>query len=455
MDFIAIAAVSVSVVVGIVLAASWPVETALGGYAFLLPFDTVLGAGSIGTIRLHVTWFVGIAGGCILLLTGLQHRGFLRGPKVARWLILFVIWCGMTAAWALYPDNVAFRMPLIAVLLFVYLTGVCLPVTNKELTRVAWLSILGACLASAICLRSFYQGNYWYPQTIAHADVLVGQAAIGRATLLTSSSITDPDILAASLILPLSLALGLSFSNRSWIRKTILMLAIGLICVTIFLTGSRGALLSVMIVVLVFLVRSRDRWKLIVPIVLLAGVMTAAPGFFLTRITQAMEDRGAGRIDIWTAGIEALKHYPILGAGLDCFPLAYNKYVFLAFDFKGYNRASHNIYLGVATELGIVGLALLLTFIVANLRLAARFARTKHNDAYHVRLISHEAACYGLLVCAFFLDIQWDPYFWLAWMVLVLGVRAPVVSESRTVYDTGLQTEWELEPIGTGYGEVY
>src|SRR5690242_12150466 len=135
MDSIAIATVVAAfVIVAIVSATYWPVQTALGSFAFLLPFDTVLGAGMLGTIRLHVTWFVGLVGVCILLLTGLQHRGFVRAPKSTSWLILFVIWCGTTALWAMYPANVAFRMPLVVLLLAVYLAGACVPITMKELT---------------------------------------------------------------------------------------------------------------------------------------------------------------------------------------------------------------------------------------------------------------------------------------------------------------------------------
>jgi hypothetical protein len=52
-----------------------------------------------------------------------------------------------------------------------------------------------------------------------------------------------------------------------------------------------------------------------------------------------------------------------------------------------------------------------------------------------MRLISYEAACWGLLTCAFFVDILWELYFWLAWMLLVMASQ---VSRGGWIPNTAL-----------------
>jgi hypothetical protein len=89
MEYFLLIASLVSVVA--IFTVRWPVEAALGVCAFLLPFDTVLVAGQVGGIHLHVTWFAAAAACATLLLTGLMSgRGFVPPPRPALWWTLFV-----------------------------------------------------------------------------------------------------------------------------------------------------------------------------------------------------------------------------------------------------------------------------------------------------------------------------------------------------------------------------
>src|SRR5690242_16397653 len=96
---------SLGFVVVAILASRWPVQTVLGLYAFLLPFDSVLIAGGVGPVNLHLTWFVAAAACATLLVLGLTIRGFRRLPVSALWWLLFVVWALATAAWALDPAD--------------------------------------------------------------------------------------------------------------------------------------------------------------------------------------------------------------------------------------------------------------------------------------------------------------------------------------------------------------
>ena len=410
-------------------AVRWPVETALGIYAFLLPFDAVLIAGQVGPIHLHVAWFAAAAACATLLLTGLMsRRGFVLPPRPALWWILFVLWAVLSSGWALNLQTTTFRWPVLVLLLVLYLVAVSFHASEQELARVGWLAILGGCAASGIALYEYSQGQIWIPSDLQEA--LAASATGSRATLILRGTVTDPNILAASLILSLSLATGVLLSTRSWMGRLISLAAVALITACVFATMSRGALVAVCVVFLIYLWRSRSSWRVILPLTIIgaviAGMAIAKPRAFAGRLEETFEDRGAGRLDIWTAGLQAFKHHAVLGVGLDGFPDATTEYRYVYIDAFPGPKGSHNIYLGTAVDLGAIGLALLLCVIFDHFFLSARLLRTAFHEPARSRLISYEAACWGLLTCAFFVDILWELYFWLAWMLLVMASRASI-----------------------------
>jgi O-antigen ligase len=400
-----------------VLVARWPVGASLGTYAFLLPFDSILIPGQMGGIHLHLTWFVGAAAGGILLTLGLVGRGFVRPPRAALWLSLIVFWAGMSSLWAINTENAVFRLPLVGLLLLLYLAAVSIRVSQQELAMVACLTILGGCIAAAVSLYGYSHGQWWMLPGV-HRQLS------GRETLSLGERVTNPNTLGATLILPLSLAVGLLLSSRTWLRRLLLTGVVAVIGASIYATMSRGTLVATAVVFLIYLWRSRERWRVLVPITVLGGMVLAMPQLFFLRLGETFADRGAGRFDLWVVGFHILKHYAVLGAGLDCFPDAFNEYVHTAPNFEGFSRAPHNVYLGTWVELGLVGLVLLLSAIGGHLLLAAKASRADSDESSRLRLISYEAACLGLLASGLFLDMLWEEYFWLTLMLLVMAVRA-------------------------------
>jgi O-antigen ligase len=233
---------------------------------------------------------------------------------------------------------------------------------------------------------------------------------------------TDPNTLGASLILPLSLAVGTLLSSRTWPRRLLLFGLVGVIGASTLATMSRGATAAVATVFVVLLWRSSARRRMLLPLVLMGGIVMSMPAI-TKRLMLTQIDRGAGRFDIWQVGLSAFRHYALFGAGQDCFPYAFNQYVQKAPHFVGFSRAPHNIYLGTGVELGLVGLVLFLGAIARHLLLAAKGRHAVRDEGMHLQLVSYEAALWGLLVCGFFLDLLWEEYFWLTLMLMVMTVH--------------------------------
>jgi len=408
-----------------VLLARYPIAASLGLYALLLPFDSVLLAGQIGSIHLHVTWLAAALATVAILSVGTVERRFIPPPRPALYLSLLVAWSVVTAIWAINPDASVFRLPLIVLLLALYLAASSLHLSEKELAIVTLMAVLGGCAAAALSLQGFAHGEWWSTRALT-------ELGDGRETLVAGNRFTNPNTLAATLILPLSLTLGGLFSRQRLRARLLLFGVVALLAASLLATMSRGALAGVLAVLLVFFARMRVRKQLIAVVGLFALVTAAMPGYFFFRLGNSFADRGAGRLDIWLVGWNAFKHYSLLGAGLDCFPDAYTRFMQTGRSYVGVFRAPHNTLLGTAVELGVVGAVLLIAAIVAHFKFSARLARLPIGHTARIRVVACEAALWGLLVCALFLDMLWEEYFWLTLMLLIVATRVALRERART-----------------------
>jgi len=395
-----------------------PVGGALGLFGFLLPFDTVLVLAQVGHIHIHITWIVGAAAGVILMLIARLGNRLTKPPQAAVWMGLLVFWAMLSYFWALNAQNAVFRLPVLALLLFLYFTAASIRPTEKEMATISWLVIIGGFLGAVISLYGFSRGEWWTSPLATHGP----RQLSGRETLATSDRMTDPNVLGASLILPLSLAVCTLLLSRTWPKRLLLFGLTGLIGASILATMSRGAIAAVGTVFIVLLGRSGARRRVLLPLVVMGGIVMSMPDI-PKRLMLTQIDRGAGRFDIWQVGLSAFRQYALFGAGQDCFPYAFNQYVQTARHFVGFYRAPHNIYLSTGVELGLVGLVLLLGAIVRHLQLAAKGSHAVPDEALRLQLVSYKAALCGLLVCGFFLDLLWDEYFWLTLMLMVMTVH--------------------------------
>jgi O-antigen ligase len=114
--------------------------------------------------------------------------------------------------------------------------------------------------------------------------------------------------------------------------------------------------------------------------------------------------------------------------------LAYNRSLLEVFQplFVGWNRASHNIWVGNGVELGIIGIALLLWGWYSQFRAVRTIA--PDDPRYPMRLAC-EASVLGLFVAAMFADVMLTKYLWLAFMLVGLTrntatVRVPAAAPS-------------------------
>jgi O-antigen ligase len=215
----------------------------------------------------------------------------------------------------------------------------------------------------------------------------------------------------------MAFAIGGVVDARRRVKRWLLLCALIIIVAGLLVTMSRGAVLGAAAIMLVYFYRYRASWrKLVLIFAPLFSLLLLMPTYFFARWQEASTTGGAGRLDIWRAGLMALKEHIFWGAGLGNFPVAYNRFAGYAPRFAGFNRDAHNTCLAIATELGLVGLLLFAAAIFSQFRAAGDARRSPVPPL----LVAAEAACYAILVAGMFGTFLWDKTFWFSWMLLML-----------------------------------
>jgi O-antigen ligase len=274
-----------------------------------------------------------------------------------------------------------------------YLAAVCFRPSRRELYCVCALTVLGGVLASA--LAYFFGLN----------EMATDTAARGR--LVLNDMDANPNWLGRVLILPLGLAIAGFVGGRGMIQRALAVGCAAFIGLGIFVSMSRGAVVAMIAMLLVFLYRMRARWHIVAIVVLLLGASMMMPDAFYQRMYAVMsgeDDTGSGRLDIWRTGLQEFERFGVLGAGLSNFSRVHQD-----------GRAAHNIFLMMLIESGVPGLAMMFAAIASGL-LAVRRARSAGHGS--IVLSALEAACIGTLMSGMFADTLWRKSFWLAWILL-------------------------------------
>ncbi|HST10713.1 MAG TPA: O-antigen ligase family protein [Terriglobales bacterium] len=211
---------------------------------------------------------------------------------------------------------------------------------------------------------------------------------------------------------------------------------------TIFLSGSRGGMISFiaeMILFAVVLIRMQKGTKVaagvgVFAVVTVALLLWVGGMEFARRVSTIgaetkQELSGGLRWTIDKDGLRMLAHKPILGWGLGTFPVAYPQ--FRTFYTTFFINDAHNDYLQFAVETGVVGVALMLWFLVAMFRNAFRKLPDWPDDINGAVTLACLLGCTGILAHSF-VDFNLQIPANAAWFYVLCGLAAsPYRLESR------------------------
>lgn len=183
----------------------------------------------------------------------------------------------------------------------------------------------------------------------------------------------EPNELCAIMVGIIPIAVMLAKSSRSWLIKITYIPMILLMILAIFLTGSRGGVVSLLFMTIVILAmlpwKARFMWGMVIILALFIGWQFAGQ-----KVLARFESRDsigrmamASRLGLWSIAWQAIQDRPIRGFGLGSFPFLVPPSRSSSAGFTmAKNPAqdvAHNSYLSVWVETGLFGVLLFGTIL--------------------------------------------------------------------------------------------
>lgn len=351
----------------------------------------------------------------LLLILALAPLFILPHPRVTPWLMALVplLWLCRWVAHGRLTVRTPLDAPLLGLLL---MTGVSLWATFDLLRSFSKLCglLLGFALfyavvnsvrsdrglrlaaglllsGGAVLALASLVGTQWAPGKVPLLQPLLAAVTARLPALLRGVPRAEagfsPNQVAGTLALfvPLAGALLLDRAQsrpRSWrwVPGVLALLAVlALATFVLLLTQSRQAYLAVA-VALVFVAALQGRCGRVVTLLalLVAAAAAVAVGpersaellFGLRDLDRLAGDTSwAGRVEIWSRALRVLRDHPLTGIGLDTFfPVVHARYPSFYFAAGRDLTHAHNLFLQVALDLGLPGLAAFVWLLVAWIR---------------------------------------------------------------------------------------
>jgi putative inorganic carbon (HCO3(-)) transporter len=284
---------------------------------------------------------------------------------------------------------------------------------------------------------------------IAAVAVWKGHLLAGRLEGTLGANYSDPNDLALAIIISLPFCLALLLLSSGWLRKVAWALAILVMLYAVFLTGSRGGFISLIITAAVFLwefaIRGRRRYLLALAVLtgvilwqfssqVLVGRLQGT--FNPNQFTAASYDSAATHQQLFWRSVEITRAHPLFGVGPGNFQ-----------ELSGSWHVTHNSFTQMSAEGGVPALVLYVLILwrgFKNLRATKRLARRRAELSLLARALLASLA--GYVAGSVFLSVGYAlfPYFLVAYTTALFGIAKRSATHSKD-RESGSQGKPEKE----------
>jgi O-antigen ligase len=240
----------------------------------------------------------------------------------------------------------------------------------------------------------------------------------GYAKFKITATMDNPNNLAAFLILAIFPMIMLTVYEKRKERKLFYFLLAVLMLLNLTFTGSRNAIVGVVIGMVILVVMYS--LKFLLPLCVIAGASLFIPE--IRERIMAINDpvQNQSRIYLWKIAQKMIKDHPLFGVGNGNYVSLYDKYtnIYPQYKFYGYREwPCHNSYLKMETELGIIGGVSFVAVILSSLIKVKSFVDTTKSKFYkyfYIGFLASMAAFYVMnLVDNLFFVPKTTTYFWI------------------------------------------
>jgi O-antigen ligase len=316
-----------------------------------------------------------------------------------------------------------------AILLFALLAAAWIAADRGRIRIVLRAAVVSGGIGALYGVAQYFGWDPWLPSQAYESGE--GPFTIVRPP----GTLGHADYFANWLVMVVFMALALSRLDASVRWRTMARVSMGLSVFAIVLSGTRSALLGVLVGALVFVVMARPKIERKAVAIMSAGlvclgvlIVSPAGAKLRARVHWSLDDvRGGARMLLWRDSLRMAVERPVLGFGPETFTSQFPPFESTELsraypDF--YHESPHNMFLDVLTSRGIPGALILIGLCVLALWSARK------NAAFAAGLA-------GAVICQQFmvLTIPTELYFYLL-IAMIIGQSAPLATKRDVFHRT-------------------
>ncbi|MBC8386334.1 MAG: O-antigen ligase family protein [Gammaproteobacteria bacterium] len=217
----------------------------------------------------------------------------------------------------------------------------------------------------------------------------------------------DENSLALIFVVSMPFMIFYALSRKSLIQKLLFSLPVPLLWHSIFLTGSRGGLLAMLVTILISLKFAQSKKLTVFVLIAVSVALIHQGGAILNRSQNTIEKAENGgdepidpRILSWGAGLDMLQDYPLLGVGTERFLSAYPQYR------DGKIHTTHNTFFQIAANNGVFAGAIYLYLFYLSFKFHKKIRAEDKSEDYKMINDASMSALVGFFITSMFLDLM-------------------------------------------------
>ena len=402
-------------------------------FAFLVIYKTMFGV-FITVFLAPILPTMLVAGLCVLTLVSFIFK--VIRERHFEWKFDVLSFLVMALLGILFVSAVTSFVPMASLQVFVLYAAFMsfyFVLVNMIKSREQLFSILVTFIISGTLVSLFGLMQHYFGLTLAQAWVDEEMfATIGTRIF---STLENPNVLGTYLLFTIPIAIALMWGNKKLFTKITFAGIAGIMFLTLILTFSRGCWIALFFAMAMYITFVKGKmWGLVLLVIpFIPVILNLLPQNIVERITSIgnLEDTSSNyRLSIWLGSLNMLRDWWVAGIGLgsDAFMQVYPLYAFAA----AFAFHSHNLYMQVLAENGIVGFITFMLIIgfafkaltfawnksTANPKISVGKANA-HADKLSVVPIGIAAALFGFLLQGIFDHALYNyRVFLMFWMVI-------------------------------------
>jgi len=282
-------------------------------------------------VKMPIMMILGVYSAIVWIVHTVSSRGekkFFDCPQDVFMILLMLALIGSHMAY-LYTQGAMDTIKEFMDKVIIYFLCVSSVTSLKRLKATLWALVLLTMVLAIQGIVQFYTGVGLGGQVMVHGRI----RSIGI--------FSDPNDLALTFVIIIPVLLYHIFGRCSIFTKILSLTFAGTILYAIYLTNSRGGMLSLTAVCCFYAVKKYSKTTgIVVGVLVLAAMIAAGPSRFAD--LSGSDESSQGRVDAWREGIYMFRSNPIFGIGYGMFT-------------EYHHLTAHNSFVLVVAETGILG----------------------------------------------------------------------------------------------------